>query len=85
MICFSLGAVWQNFWAVGMLPCFDPMKCPDFGTDFRLKKEGIWIGFLHGNCICNCELDVRLLNHPNWTSIAQVTVHFPRLPQVALF
>ena len=59
-----------------MLPCFGPMKRPDFGTDFWLEIEGIWTGVLLGNCSCNCELDVMLLNHPNWTSITQVMVHF---------
>ena len=37
---FSQGVVWQKFWAVGMLPCFGPMKRLDFGTDFRLGKMG---------------------------------------------
>ena len=23
-----------------MLPCFDPIHCPDFGTDFWLGKKG---------------------------------------------
>ena len=27
---------------MGMLPCFSPMKCLDFGTDFWLEKEEIW-------------------------------------------
>ena len=35
------GIVCQKIWAVGMLPCFDPMKRSDFGTDFRFEKEGI--------------------------------------------
>ena len=68
-----------------MLPCFDPMKRLDFGTDFQLEKEGIWTSVLHRNCSCNCEIDVRLLNHPNWISIAQVMVHLPRLPHTTLF
>ena len=72
-----------KFCDVGMLPCFDPTYCPEFRTDFQLEKEGIWTSVLYGNCRCNCELDVRLLNHPNWTSITQVMVYFPRLPQIA--
>ena len=68
-----------------MLPCFDPMKRPDFEADFWLEKEGIWTSILHRNCSCNYELDVKILNHPNWTSIAQVIVHLPRRPQTALF
>ena len=40
---------------------------------------------LHRNCSFNCELDVRILNHPNWTSITRVMVHFPGLSQVASF
>ena len=70
---------------MGMLPCFGPMKCLDFGIDFLLEKEGIWTSVFHENCSCNCELDVRLLNHPNWTSIAQVMVHLQGLPQPAQF
>ena len=42
-------------------------------------------GVFHGNCSCLSELDVRLLNHPNLTSITQVMVHFPGLPQAVLF
>ena len=67
------------------MPYFDPIRCPDFWADFRLEKEGIWTSILLGNSSCNCELEVRLLNHPNWTSITQVMVHFPGLPQAALF
>ena len=40
---------------------------------------------LHRNCSCSCELNVRLLDNPNWTFITQVMVHFPGLPQTALF
>ena len=29
-------------------------------------------------------MDVNLLNNPNWTSITQVMVHFPRLLQLRL-
>ena len=68
-----------------MLPCFDPMKGPYFGTNFRLEKERIWTSVPHGNCNCNCELGVRFLNYPNWTCIAQVMVHFPKLPQASMF
>ena len=58
-----------------MLPCFGPMKRPDFWTDFRLeKKKGIWTSIIHGNCSYNCEFDVMLLNHSNLTSITQVMV-----------
>ena len=66
----SKGVVWKKFGVVGMLPCFDLMKHPYFGTNFQLEKEGIWTSIPHGNCSCNCELDVRLLNHLNLTSIA---------------
>ena len=70
---------------MGIMPCFDPLGCPVFGADFRLEKWRIWTSILHENCICIRELDVRLLNHPNWTSITQVMVHFPGLPQATLF
>ena len=49
-----------------------------------LKKEGIWASVLHGNYSYICKLG-RLLNHPNWTCIAQVMVHFPGLLQLRLF
>ena len=81
----SLGTVRLNFGVVGMLPYFDHAHWLNFGIDFWLEKKGIWTSVLHGNCSCKCDIDVRLLNHTNWTSIAQVMVHFPRLPQVALF
>ena len=55
------------------------------GYIFGGETEGIWTSVLHGNCNCICELDVRLLNHPNWTFIAQVMVHFLGLPQATLF
>ena len=29
----------MNFWAVGMMSYFRPMKRPDFGTDFQLGKR----------------------------------------------
>ena len=44
----------------------------------------MWTQVLHRNCSCIYELDVRLLNHPNWTSTTQVMVHFPRLQQLRL-
>ena len=40
---------------------------------------------LQGNCSSISELDVRLLNHQNRTSIAQVMVHFSGLLQLRLF
>ena len=67
------------------LPCFDLTHCPDFGTSFGWETKGIWTHVLHRSCNCICELDVRLLNHPNWTSIAQVMVHFSGLPHLRLF
>ena len=68
-----------------MLPYFGPTQRLDFGTNFRLEKEEIWTSVPHGNCSSDCELDVRFLNHPNWTFIDQVMVYFLRLPQAALF
>ena len=55
------------------------------GLIFGLEKWGNWTSFLHGNCSCISELDVRLLNHQNQTSITRVMVHFPGLPHAALF
>ena len=51
------------------------MHMHSFRADFRLEKKGIWTSVLLLNCFFNCELEVRLLNYPNWTSIAQVMVH----------
>ena len=45
----------------------------------------IWSIILQRYCISIWELDVRLLNHPNQTSITQVMVRFPRLLQLRLF
>ena len=42
---------------------------------FSWETKGIWTCVLHRSCSSICELDVRLLNNPNWTSIAQVMVH----------
>ena len=55
------------------------------GLIFNKKKWGNWTSFLYGNFIFIREIDVRLLNHSNWTSIAQVMVNFLGLPQIALF
>ena len=46
------------------------------GLIFGREKWGNWTSFLHGNCSYIGEIDVRLLNHRNWTSITRVMVHF---------
>ena len=56
-----------------------------FGLIFSQEKLGNWTSFLHGNCSYISELDARLLNHPNWTSITRVMVYFLGLPHAALF
>ena len=58
----------------GKLPHFDPMHYPDFRTGFLPRNKGIWSCVLHVNCSHISELDVRLLNYPNQTSIAQAMV-----------
>ena len=45
----------------------------------------IWSSILQGNCSSILEIDVRLLNHPNRTSITQVMVRFLGLLQLRLF
>ena len=40
------------------MSCFDPIHCPDFGTDFLLGKKGIWTIVLHGNYSYICKIDV---------------------------
>ena len=49
---------------------------------FNWEIERICTRVLRRSCICICELDVRLLNHPNWTSTAQVMVHL--IPMTAI-
>ena len=49
---------------------------------FCWEKEEIWTSVLHGNGSYIIELDVRLFNHLNWTSTAQVIVHF--IPEIAI-
>ena len=49
------------------------------------KKILIWTRIPQENCSYIRELDVRLLNHPNWTSITQVMIYFPGLVQLRLF
>ena len=70
---------------MGIVPCFNPLLCLVFGADFWLEKGRILTRILLGNCSCITELDVRLLNHPNLTSITQVMVYFLGLPQTAMF
>ena len=60
---------------MGIVPCFDPICCLAFGANFMLEKEIIWTSVIHEDCRLSCELEVRILNYPNWTSIAQVMVH----------
>ena len=55
------------------------------GLLFGWEKVLIWTRILQVNCISIRELDVRLLNHPNWTFITQVMVYFPELLQLRLF
>ena len=45
----------------------------------------IWTSILQENCRVICEIDVRLLNHPNQTSITQVIIRFTGLLQLRLF
>ena len=61
----------------GKLPYFDPTHYPNFRTSFRVGTKGIWSCVFHVNCSHISELDVRLLNYPNRTSIAQVIVCLP--------
>ena len=51
------------------------MICPSFEADFWLEKEGIWTSVLHDNCSQSFELEVMILNYPNWASITQVMVY----------
>ena len=79
------GAVWPNFeiWECCLILILHTGRT--LAPVFDWETEGIWTRVLHRSCSCICELDVKLLNHPNWTSTTHVMVHFPRLPQVRLF
>ena len=67
------------------LPCVDPILAFNLGPIFGWEMDGIWARVLHRSCSFICELDVRILNHPNRTFTTQVMVHFPGLPQLRLF
>ena len=70
---------------------FDSQDCHSLGSlivyvhnlelVFNWETERIWTRVFRRSCSCICELDVRLLNHPNWTSTAQVMVHL--IPRTA--
>ena len=86
MIVFStLRGCLAGFMACGKAALFTLHTAQILGLVFSWKTKGIWIGVLHRSCSCICKLDVRLLNHPNWTSTAQVMVHFLRLPYLRRF
>ena len=38
----QIGPLYLKLWSIfrdsHMLPCFNPIHCPDFGTDFQLEK-----------------------------------------------
>ena len=82
---FALRGCLTEFLNMGMLPCFDLHTDRILGLIFRWEIKGFWTRVLHVNSSYISELDVRLLNHQNRTSTAQVMVHFPRLPQFGLF
>ena len=44
-----------------------PHIVQSLGLIFSREKWGNWTSIPHGNCSCISELDVRLLNHPNFT------------------
>ena len=54
------------------------------GQVFDCETEGLWTR-VRRSCICIYELDIRLLNHLNLTSTAQVMVHFLGLLYLRLF
>ena len=78
-------AVWRNFEIWECCPILILHTGRILAPIFGRETEGIWTRVLHRSCICICELDVKILNHPNWTSTTHVMVHFPGLPQLRLF
>ena len=79
------GAIWPNF---GIRECYPVLILHTgriLGQVFGWEIKGLWTHVHHRSCSCISELDVRVLNHPNWTSTAQVIVHIPVLLQLRLF
>ena len=56
-----------------------------FGTDFWLGKVRLWTRILQETCSYIRELNVRIFNHLNRTSINQVMVRFPGPLELRLF
>ena len=55
------------------------------GLVFDWETKGIWTQVFHSNFSCINELDVRLLNHPNWPTTTQVMVHLIHGTATTLF
>ena len=84
VVFFALRGYLAKFYNEGMLPSFHPTHWPYFGIGFGWENEGLWTHVLHRSCSCIYELDVRLLNHSNWTSTTHIMFHFLGLPQLRL-
>ena len=82
---FPLGVVWPNFGMRDYCSVLILHTGRTLRQVFDWENEGLWTHVLHRSCSCIRELDVRLLNHLNWTSTTQVMVHFLGLQQLRLF
>ena len=72
------GDVWLHF-ELGKLPYPSLILCisQTLGLVFGWEIKKIWQYVLQVNCSRISELDVRLFNYPNWTSMAQVVICLP--------
>ena len=87
MVSFSIGKIGEREGEKERRPSFS-LRFSEFRRSkfikLRVKVHLLDVGYAYipkmrdftEGCSCNCELDVKLLNHQNWTSIAQVMVHF---------
>ena len=73
MFC-SKGNVWLHFGTMGSYPILIIRIIQTLGLVFGREIKGIWQCVLQVNCSHISEIDVRLLNFQNRTSVAQVMV-----------
>ena len=79
------GAVWLNFEIWECCPVLILHTGRILAMVFSWQTKGIWTRVPQRSCSYINELDVRILNHPNWTFTTHVMVHFSGLPQLRLF
>ena len=76
-LCLTLRGMFGCILNYGKLPYFDLCINRTLRLVLRWEIKGIFPCVLQVNCSHIHELDARLLNYPNRTSIAQVMVRLP--------